>query len=185
MTVGAAEYFPDGGPIAIRDTAWGLVKALTGFANVFRQRTLPEKPDQVPLASVWSGGDRTEPWGDANTGVPRFVHTMNLTVEVMTSAASVDALDGAIVTLVERVRATILTTPAWINLVEAVEKCETSYSYPDEGSILYARGMIEFEVTYRSEWAPVADNDFLEATFSDPNLPGTPLLLDVNIEPST
>ena len=185
MTVGTAEYFPDGGPIVIRDMAWNLVKTLTGFKNVWRQRALPEKPDQVPLASVWSPGDQTEPWGDANSGPPKFRHTMRLVVDIVTSTSTVDDLDPAVVALVEGVKARLLTDPAFVNLVESVERCDTAYSYPGEGSQLYARGVIEIEVVFHSEWAPVADNDLIEATFSNPNLSGTVLDLDVTFEPSS
>ena len=82
MTIGAPSYYP-AGPIDIRDGTIARVKAMTGFANVFGNRVLPTKDSQMPFACVWHAGDRTEPNGDANTGVPSFDHTLLMAVSIV------------------------------------------------------------------------------------------------------
>ncbi len=178
MIVGAPTYYP-AGPIQIRDGTFDRVKVMTGFANVFKQRVLPTKDDQLPLACVWHGGDRTEPWGDANVGPPSFDHTLAIVVDIMTKAASQNALDAPIVDLVERLRATLLTDPTWVNLFEACSRCDVAYTYPGEGNFFYAKGTVTFELTFRSEWEPVIQTDFTEM---DTTYPPTGLLQTIDLQ---
>ena len=169
--IGTVEYFP-AGPIEIRDATIALVKALTGFANVFGNRVAPLKSDQLPLACVWHTGDRTEPWGAANTGAVSFIHTLGLAIDVMVKAGSEDQLNAEIVGLVEPLRLALLTDSSWVGLVEDITRAEVQYSYPDEGTFIYARGVLTVEVHFRSEWAPAVPNDFQRfdaAVGSDPN----------------
>lgn len=180
MAVGTVAYYP-AGPIDIRDATVASVRALTGFTNVFGNRVRPTKPDMLPLACVWHMGDRTEPWGDANVGSVRFDHTLGMAVDVMVKAGTEDQLNAEIVGLVEPVRLALLTDPAWVGMFEAVTKADVNYSYPDEGGFLYARGVIEFELKFRSEWSPATPNDFLQMAVTGPaglpqqvtTLPGT------------
>ena len=158
--VGTVTYFP-ASPIEIRDATIARVKALTGCTNVFGNRVAPTKSDQLPLACVWHMGDRTEPWGDANCGPPSFIHTLGLAVDVMVKAGTEDQLNAEIVGLMEPLRLALLTDPSWLAFVEDVTRAEVRYSYPEEGSFIYARAVLDLEVHFRSEWAPAAPNDFL------------------------
>lgn len=167
MAIGTVEWFP-AGPIEIRDATIARVKALTGFTNVFGNRVKPTKPEHLPVACVWHMGDRTEPWGEANVGAVGFDHTLSMAVDVMVRAGSEDALNAEIVALVEPVRLALLTEPTWVNLFEAVTKADAHYSYPDEGGFLYARGVIEFELRFRSEWSPATPNDFRGMAITGP-----------------
>lgn len=170
MTIGTPTYFP-AGPIAIRDGAVALLTAMPGLKTVFAFRTLPTKPEHLPAACVYHAGDRTKPMGDANVGVPSFEHTLSLVVDVITAAPTEASLDSTVVPLVEAVKAALLTDPRWVNLIEACERVDTRYSYPKEGETFLCVGTVEFEVTFSSEWAPVAENDLREIAFtvgSDP-----------------
>ena len=153
------EYFP-AGSLEIRNGTFVRVAAATGYKNVWTQRALPTKDDQLPFAIVWHGGDRTEPWGEANVGVPSFEHTLKIVVVIAVTAETPDGLDPTIVEVTEGVRAALLTDPTWIGLFEACTKADVGYAFPGDGQIPYARGLIEFEVTYRSEWPPATPNDF-------------------------
>ena len=135
---------------------------LTGFANVFGNRGAPTKAEQLPLACIWHMGDRTEPWGDANAGPPAFEHTLILAVDVMVKAASEDQLNVEITGLVEPLRLALLTDPSWLEMVDSVHRAEVRYSYPDEGTFIYARGVVEFELKFSSQWLPAVPNDLRE-----------------------
>ena len=137
---------------------------------------------QLPYAVVWNGGERTDPWGDANVGAPSFNHRLTLIVDVLASAADETTLDADIVGFVETIRATLLTDATWVNLFEGIERCDTRYAYPKEAQSIRAQGTLEFEVTYRSEWPPVVPNDLLEVAVTATQLPGSPEILDVTFE---
>lgn len=157
--IGTVEWFP-AGPIEIRDATIARVTALTGFTNVFGNRVRPTKSDMLPLACIWHMGDRTDPWGEANVGPVRLDHTLAMAIDVMVKAGKEEDLNAEIVGIVEPIRLALLTDPSWRGLAEAVTKADVHYSYPDEGGFLYARGVIEFELKFRSEWTPAAPNDF-------------------------
>ena len=166
MPTPAPEFFP-AGPSDIIDGTLVRAKAASGFAG-WKQRALPTKDEDLPFVLVWHGGDRTEPWGDANVGAPTFDHTLKLIVVVAVTAETPDGLDAGIVAATERVRAALLTDPSWIGLFEACTKADVGYAFPGDGQIPYARGLIEFEVAFRSEWAPVVLNDFVDMAVGSP-----------------
>ena len=163
MTIGAPVFYP-ASPIAIRDGTVARVATVPGLTEVFKARTMPGQDSQLPYAIVWNSGERTEPNGDDNTGAVSFVHTLTLVVDVMTRAADEKALDTEIVLLVETIRATLMTDPNWIMLFEGIRRCDTRYSYPKEASDIMVQAMIEFEVTFRSEWPPFLPNDLTAVT---------------------
>ncbi len=175
MTIGTPTFYP-AGPIEIRDGTVAAVKTVTGFANVFGNRVAPTKSEQLPLACVWHAGDRTEPWGDANVGAPSFDHTLSMAVDIMVAAGTEDQLNADIVLLMERVRAALLTDPDWVNLSEAVTRADATYSYPQEGTFAYARGVIEFELKFRSEWEPALPNALTSVVASYPPATAGPLM---------
>ena len=166
--IGTPEFFP-AGPTEIIDGTLSRAKAAAGVTNAWKQRPLPVKDEDLPFVLVWHGGDRTEPWGDANVGAPTFDHTLKLIVVVAVTAETPDGLDPLVTTTTERVRAALLTDPTWIGLFEACHKADIGYAFPSDGQIPYARGLIEFEVTFRSEWSPADPPDFLGMSIRNPN----------------
>ena len=165
--IGTPEFFP-AGPTEIIDGTLARAKAAAGVTNAWKQRPLPVKDEDVPFVLVWHGGDRTEPWGAANTGAPSFDHTLKLIVVVAVTAETPDGLDPLVTATTERVRAALLTDPSWIGLFEACIKADIGYAFPGDGQIPYARGLIEFEVMFRSEWPPATPNDFRTMAVTGP-----------------
>jgi hypothetical protein len=163
--IGTPEFFP-AGPTEIIDGTLARAKAAAGVVNAWKQRPLPVKDEDVPFVLVWHGGDRTEPWGDANVGAPTFDHTLKLIVVVAVTAETPNGLDLLVTATTERVRTALLTDPSWIGLFEACHKADVGYAFPGDGQIPYARGLIEFEVTFRSEWAPADPADFRGMTLT-------------------
>jgi hypothetical protein len=159
MTIGAPLFYPIG-PIDILDGTVTRLQAIQAFKNVYEQRTFPTKDDQLPFAAVWHAGERTEPNGDANVGAPSFFHTLTLVVDVVTSGPDETTLKTNIVQLVETTRATLLTDGSWVQLFEGIERCDTRYNFPKETNLIVAEAVIEFQVTFRSEWPPNEANDF-------------------------
>lgn len=179
----SAPVFLPAGPLAIRDGTLARVKAATGFANAWTQRPLPTKDEDLPFAIVWHGGDRTEPMGDANVGPPSFDHTLKLVVVVAVTAETPDGLDADVVAVTEAVRAALLTDPSWLALVEACTKADVGYAFPGDGQIPYARGLIEIEVTYRSEWPPAGGDDLDEVDVEVAGLPIPTQVFDLRGDP--
>ena len=154
MTVGAPVFYP-ASPIAIRDGTVARLSAVPGLRKVFKARTIPGQDNQLPYAAVWLAGERTSAWGDANVGDPTFVHALTLVIDVMAKAGNEATLDQDIIAFVETIRATLMTDPSWVRLFESIERCDARYAYPKEAQDIVVQGMIEFEVTFRSEWPPV------------------------------
>ena len=151
-----ATFYP-AGPLTIRDGALSALQAARqtlGLTTVSKARTFPKQDGDLPYAAVWMAGEHTEPAGEANTGVPFFLHRMTLIIDVMAKGATEDALDADLAAMTEGVRALLLTSPTWLALVEGVERCDTRYEYPKEATSIMAQGTIELEVTYRSMWEP-------------------------------
>lgn len=146
-------------PLAIRDATFARVAAIPGIVKTFKARVLPRQDGDIPYASVWNAGDRTEPNGDANVGSPSFIHHLTVVVDVMVrSATEADAGDLA-ETLAETVRTTLLTDPSWLAYSEGVERCETRYAYPKDAESILVQAMIEIELMFRSDWPPFLPND--------------------------
>lgn len=156
--IGAPVFFP-AGPIAIRDATFDRIATVPGFKNVFKANSSPNQDAQMPYACIWYSGERTEPNGDANAGVPAFKHTLTLTVDVVVRNVSDPAMDAEIVALVETTRATLLTDPDWVAMVEGIERIDTRYTYPSTAQDIVVLAVIELEVTYRSEWPPTLAHD--------------------------
>lgn len=179
MTTGAPIYYP-ASPVEIRNATFARVAAVPGIVKTFKARILPRQDADVPYASVWNAGDRTEPNGDANVGEPSFIHHLTVVVDVMVAAETeADAGDLA-ETLAERIRAALLTDPSWLDFVEAVERCEVRYAYPKDAEALFVQGMIEIEVLIRSAWPPALPNDLktIAVTSKTPVLGGFSLAFD-------
>lgn len=154
MTLGAPIFYP-ASPTTIRDGTAARLALVSGLTHVFKARTMPGQDDQLPYASVWLAGERTSVWGDGNVGDPTFTHVLTLVIDVMTKAGDEATLDADIIGFVETIRATLLSDPSWVQLFEGIERCDTRYAYPKDASDILVQGMIEFEVTFRSEWPPV------------------------------
>lgn len=185
MAIGAGEYFPVS-PIAIRDGTVTRLQTVPGLKGVFKGRTIPMKDGAMPYACVWHAGDRTDPIGDANVGEPRFMHTLALAIDVVTSAPNEATLDTDIVTLVEAIKATLLTDTSWVELFEGIESFDTRYIYPPETNLFFVQAAVEVKVTFRSSWPPYAPNDFeqVQVTAKIPNAASQtgPLLQVFNVE---
>lgn len=166
---GAAIFYP-ASPVEIRDGTVSRIRAIPFFKNVYGQRTKATKDDQLPIASVYHSGETTTPDGDANVGEPRFIHTLKLVVHLLVAAKDDDTLDGVIVNATEFVRGMLMTDSTWVDLFEGIERCDVRYAYPRETNDTFAQASIEFEVTFRSKWPPVAPNDFRQVVvgFSEP-----------------
>ena len=177
MNIGEPLFYPYG-PSAIRDGTVARLVALGIFKNVYRQRTMPTKDDQLPLAAVWTMRDDTTPNGDANVGPPSFFHQYTFVVDVLMAANSDDALTAGIDDLVFKVRAALLTDLTWVNLFEGIERCNVHPVYPKETALTFAQAAIEIEVTFRSEWPPYVPNDFLQVGVSTSKAGTTPPVLN-------
>ena len=106
--------------------------------------------------------------GDANVGAPSFDHTLVLTIDVVTTADSEDDLDAGIISLVETIKATLLTDGTWVQLFEGIERCDTRYSYPKETTDYFVQATLEIEVTFRSIWEPYLPNELLQVVTTYP-----------------
>ncbi len=157
MTVGAPIFYP-ASPIAIRDGTADRLAAVPGLTGVYKARTTPGQDSQLPYAAVWHAGERTSPWGDGNVGEPTFEHNLRLVVDVMAKAGDEHSVDVDIITLVDAIRATLLTDPTWVHLFEGIERCDTRYAYPTQANDIVVQAIIEFEVTFKSAWPPVVPN---------------------------
>ncbi|WP_158812059.1 hypothetical protein [Beijerinckia sp. L45] len=138
--------------------------AITGLKSVAKTYTKPIKEYNLPLAVVYNAGERTSPMGDANAGQPKFDHRLSLIIDIIAADTSDLNVDADIVTFVEAVKMTLLSDTSWLELFEAVEHVDVSYSYPKDGEDYIAQGQIEFELFFRSMWPPLTPNDFREAT---------------------
>ena len=180
MPIGSPTYYP-ASPVAIRDGTWQRVQTIQAFAgNVFRARLMPTKDMLLPYAMVHLVGERTEPWGDANTAEPSLDHTLTLGVEIVMASPAANAAgnaatapDADIVALVETVKATLMTDPTWVNLFEGLERANVRYAYPTESTELQVSALIEFDLTFRSSWEPYVPNDLTEiaTTVQMPSVP--------------
>lgn len=164
-------YYPFS-PDDIRDgTVQRLQASVIGFKNVFRQRTIPTKDSQLPLAAIWTLRDRTAPNGDSNVGAPSFIHTLGLAIDIAAAANDDASLDAKLTAMAEGVRNTLLTDASWVQLFEGIEGCSIHYSYPPNGDLTLGIATIELEVTFRSEWPPIEENDFTQVAIAT-NDPG-------------
>ena len=153
-------FYPES-PETIRDGIFARIQAsAVGFKTVYRQRTFPIKDDQMPYAAVWTAKDSTIPNGDGNVGEPSFFHTLTLVVDMVAAGKNDDALDATITAMGEGVRDTLLTDASFKLLFEGIERASLHYAYPKETDFIVAIATLEIEVTFRSEWPPVEENDF-------------------------
>lgn len=158
-----AETYLPASPSEIRDgTVERLKASAIGFKNVYRQRTIPTKDAQMPFAAMWTVRDDTSPNGDSNVGSPSFVHKLTLAIDIAARGNDDDALDAKITAMAEGLRDTLLTDASWVQLFEGIERCNLHYSYPKETDFIVGMATIEIEVTFRSEWPPVEENDFTQ-----------------------
>ena len=58
---------------------------------------------------------------------------------------------------------TLLTDASFKMLFEGIERASLHYAYPKETDFIVAIATLEIEVTFRSEWPPVEENDFTQA----------------------
>ena len=155
-------FYPES-PETIRDGVFARIQASNvGFANVFRQRTFPTKDMHMPYAAVWTAKDATIPNGDGNVGEPSFFHNLTLVVDMVAAGEDDDALDATITAMGEGVRDTLLTDASFKLLFEGVERASLHYAYPKETDFIIAIATMELEVTFRSDWPPVEENDFTQ-----------------------
>jgi hypothetical protein len=155
-------YFPDGGPLAIRDATHARLADIPGIKSVLKTRTLPTKDDQLPVICVAHAGENGEPDGDANAGAPKFLNRLHLLITVVDSATSDLVLDAGISRKVEEIKQTLFTDSTWLNLLEALESFAVTYHFPREADLVLCEARIELTVTYRSNWPPVALNPLEE-----------------------
>lgn len=157
-TWGQPQFFPSGGPAAIRDGAVAVLTATGYFKNVFRNKTTPTKDDQLPFAAVWMVRDETSPMGDDNVGTPSFDHTYTLCIDVGITAASDDALTAALDDLSLKTRTALLCDADWRQTFEGVERCSIHPAYPKDTNLIFVQASIEVVVTFRSIWPPYLPN---------------------------
>ncbi|UQR66213.1 hypothetical protein LRP30_13580 [Bradyrhizobium sp. C-145] len=149
--------------IEIADKALAVLQA-TPFDPVFKtfKRTPMRQvaPTDLPLLGVYILRETRSTDGDANAGEPRFFHRLHLGIAGAVSAAD----DGSQFTTLESMMAQIderlLTSPAFISMIEGVEQMDRRSQYAIMGETPLAEIQIEIIVTFRTYWPPVIPDDY-------------------------
>ena len=157
--LGEPIFWPDGGPIAIRDGAIAAMEATGWFKSVFRNKTTPTKDDDLPCAAVWLVRDDTAPMGDANLGTPSFDHTLTLCIDILMTAPDDDELTDTLDDLSLKARTALLCDANWRQTFEGIERASIHPVYPKDTNLTFVQAAIEVVVTFRSAWPPYLPND--------------------------
>jgi hypothetical protein len=148
--------------IEIADKALSVLQA-TLFAPPFKtfKRTPMRQvaPGDLPLLGVYILRETRSPDGDANEGEPRFFHRLHLGIAGAISAADDGAQFSTLESMMAQIDDRLLTSPAFIRMIEGVEQMDRRSQYAIMGETPLAEIQIEMVVTFRTYWPPIIPDD--------------------------
>jgi hypothetical protein len=98
-----------------------VLATVPGLAGrVFKSRTRPTAPDELPVAIVFARAAAFRPDGAANVGAPRFIGDPRLVVGVRLAGASAEAAEAAADAFTLQILDALMGSAAWLSQVEAV-----------------------------------------------------------------
>lgn len=160
--------------------------------NVDANRSEPTRDEELPFCVVYIAGDKAEPDGDANMGVPDYVHVSQIVVEVIHKAASGPALKTALYTDAQRILDVLLSDHSWWQDqtadadAEALGRFDVKYDTPPEGEMIVGRVQVALDVRHRTTWPPVITDDLAVLHLTTPVTGDrtAPIQVESRIEPA-
>jgi hypothetical protein len=116
----------------------------------------------LPIMGVYILREQRSADGDANVGVPKFLHHLTLGIAGAVSVES-DA-EGEFLGLEDTMTAIdefLLRKKSWLDLIEGVVSMDRKSQYSKVGEVSLAEIRVEMVVQFRSQYEPVIEDDFL------------------------
>lgn len=140
-----------------------LAAAGVAGGDVEKHRFPPTEDDQLPIATVTWGADQAESRGGARTGIPTFVHTVTLVIELADEANDGPALRAKMSTHGQLICDTLLKNLSWGGAaLEGVQAVRQIVDKPVESRFNLARLQVHIDALYASDWAPAGPADDFE-----------------------
>lgn len=149
--------------IQIADKALSILKAKPfepAFKTFKRTPMRQVSPGDLPLLGVYILRETRAPDGDANAGEPRFFHRLHLGIAGAVSAADDGTQFETLENMMAEIDDRLLTSPAFVNMIEGVEQMDRRSQYAIMGETPLAEIQIEMVVTFRTYWPQVVPDDY-------------------------
>lgn len=138
----------------------------------------PSEDARLPSADVFVASDGGRRDGDARAGLPTFVHTTKLVVEITDHANSGPELKAKLCAAAEAALDALLCDLSWGGTVlEGIDGIEQTYNQPPEGRAFLGAVQLQIDLLWRSGWQPRTTTlpDFAGMSARVPAPDGSPL----------
>jgi hypothetical protein len=151
--------------VQLATKAFEILSSTDGLANDFttfrRAPMLTVKSGDLPILGVYILREQRTADGDANAGVPKFVHRLTLG---FSGAVNVETDEENKLTDLEEVMTKLddllLTNAKFVSMTEGVLSMDRVSQYSKIGEISIAEIRVEMTVQFRSQYEPVIADDF-------------------------
>ncbi len=168
-----------------------LIAAEVAGGNILIERNEPSRDEDLPVGVVYVTDDKMQPDGPPNQGVPDFVHTTTIVVEIIDKAASGPALKSTLFAHAQLVLDTLLPDHTWWQDrtddadAESIDRVDVKYDTPPEGELIVGRLQVHIDLKHRTTWPPAVP-DALETIHVTTPVTGdrtAPINVQSRIEP--